>query len=46
MYIKWGTTNKEMYCIFKKSREDMNLDELASAWAWLQSNYGEIVDAN
>ena len=37
--LKHGTINKEIKISFGKSRDDMTIEELKNAWAWVQKKY-------
>lgn len=36
---QWGTTNKEVYGVFGKPRQEMTIQELQQVWRFLQHNY-------
>lgn len=37
--LSHGTINKEIKARFRKSRQDMTIEELKRVWAWVQENY-------
>lgn len=37
--LTWGSTNKQLYRIFKKPRQEMTTEELQGVWRFLQINY-------
>ncbi len=37
--LQHGTINKEIKTNFGKSRDDMTIEELKNAWAWVQKKY-------